>query len=152
MDFSKLITRSQYEATAKALGHKRVELMPYGELERIAAEFAAEQHARYKRAKNSVPHSFVLAEVFDCVAHELDVPEHVLEDEPGVEWVACPACDGTGSVLALSGAYYSRRLDAYYPDERLMPCPRCHGDKEVLDYVQPEASDSPALVTLRKAA
>ena len=35
---------------------------------------------------SSIPHSFVLADLFDVVSLELEVPDHVLEDEPGLVW------------------------------------------------------------------
>ena len=67
MDFSKLITRNQYEKVARAKGYRQAHLMSYVDLERIATESAEEAKALYKRAKEkeaqeraSLPASFVL--------------------------------------------------------------------------------------------
>ena len=67
MDFTKLITRNQYEKVARAKGYRQAHLMSYADLERIAVESAEENKALYKRAKEkeaqeraSLPASFVL--------------------------------------------------------------------------------------------
>ena len=148
MDFSKLITRTQYEKVACSLGYCKVHLLSFAELENIAAEFNRQQSELYKRANTSaLPHSYVLAEVFNLEAHSLEVPEHLLENEPGVEWVTCPRCDGEKHVFSVWGSYE-------YADERLTRCLRCWGDGEVLDYVevQPIEEAYPAHVQLKEAA
>jgi hypothetical protein len=43
---------------------------------------------------NCIPHSFVLASLFDVEAMSLEIPEHVYESDPSLEWVTCPCCDG----------------------------------------------------------
>jgi hypothetical protein len=48
MDYSKLITRQQYERVLRADGRKGAHRLPYSELERIAAEIAARNRAAYK--------------------------------------------------------------------------------------------------------
>ena len=40
--------------------------------------------------------SGVLADLLDVSAMSLDVPDHVLEDEPGLELVPCAVCEGKG--------------------------------------------------------
>lgn len=82
-----------------------------------------------------VPHSFVLADLFDVAAMSYPVPDHVLEEEPGLEWVVCPNCDGEGWLEADSFAWETPRLRALRPElcRSIRPCPRCHGHREVLD-------------------
>ena len=67
MDFTKLITRNQYEKVARAKGYRQAHLTSYVDLERIAIEAEKESKALYKRAKEkeaqeraSLPASFVL--------------------------------------------------------------------------------------------
>ena len=67
MDFTKLITRNQYEKVARARGYRQAHLMSYTDLERIAIEAEEENRALYKRAREkeaqeraSLPASFVL--------------------------------------------------------------------------------------------
>ncbi len=50
MDFTKLITRNQYERVLRAAGVKSAHKLPYSELERIAAEIVARNRAAYKAA------------------------------------------------------------------------------------------------------
>ncbi len=67
MDFTKLITRNQYERLAKVKGYKNAYLLSFEELERIAGEGEEEAKALYKRAQEleaqeraSLPASWVL--------------------------------------------------------------------------------------------
>lgn len=77
-----------------------------------------------------IPHSFVLADLFDVVSLELRVPDHVSEDEPGLVWVQCPECEGSGW---LEGRQNSRKGRVYYYLLGVRPCPRCCAQGEVLD-------------------
>lgn len=91
--------------------------------------------------KTCQPHSFVLASLFDDVeAMTLEIPEHVYESDPLLEWVTCPECDGerwldTGHnhwTKALFSdprmAYAHRHLNSSYK-----ACGRCSGVGEILD-------------------
>ena len=67
MDFTKLITRNQYEKVARERGYCQAHLMSYADLERIAIEAEEKNKALYKRAREkeaqeraSLPASFVL--------------------------------------------------------------------------------------------
>ena len=67
MDFTKFITRNQYEKVARERGYRQAHLMSYADLERIAIEAEKEAKALYRRAKEkeaqeraSLPASFVL--------------------------------------------------------------------------------------------
>jgi hypothetical protein len=80
-------------------------------------------------APNSLPHSFVLADLFDVAAMSYPVPDHLLEDEPELEWILCPECDGEKWVEIYGFAWQT-------PPELckgLRRCPRCKGHGEVLD-------------------
>ena len=61
MDFSKLITRNQYEKVARARGYRQAHLMSYADLERIAIEAEKESKALYKRATAACKESEVVA-------------------------------------------------------------------------------------------
>ncbi len=50
MDFTKLITRNQYERVLRASGVKGAHRLSYSELERVAAEIVARNRAAYKAA------------------------------------------------------------------------------------------------------
>ena len=75
---------------------------------------------------SSIPHSFVLADLFDVESMSLEVPDHALEDEPGLEWVVCPICNGKGWIEGSPSIWTGR------PTAR--PCPRCRCRGEVLDF------------------
>jgi hypothetical protein len=77
-------------------------------------------------AASLIPHSFVLADLFDVASLELEVPDHVLEDEPGLEWVVCPMCEGEGWLEGSPSVWTGR------PTAK--PCCRCHRMGEVLDF------------------
>jgi hypothetical protein len=93
---------------------------------------------------NCLPHSFVLASLFDVEAMTLDIPDHILESDLGLEYVCCPSCDGekwletnhNGWVSALfshpARAYAHRYLNNSYK-----ACGRCNGSGEVLDLATP---------------
>jgi hypothetical protein len=94
--------------------------------------------------KNCLPHSFVLASLFDVESMCNDIPEHVYEDDPSLEWVTCPCCDGE-KWLEVQGniwtkvlfsdprrAYAHRALNHSYK-----VCGRCSGVGEVLDDPTP---------------
>ena len=87
----------------------------------------------------SLPHSFVLADLFDVASLELLVPDHVLEDEPGLELVPCSACDGQGWIECYGSAWGDAALAFNRPDLNftLKPCCRCHTEGEVLDSREP---------------
>ena len=83
-----------------------------------------------------IPHSFVLADLFDVSSMSLNVPDHVLEDEPGLELVPCAACDGQGWIECY-GSAWSASCDLWSrPDLTFTykPCTRCHCEGEVLDF------------------
>jgi hypothetical protein len=89
---------------------------------------------------NCLPHSFVLASLFDVEAMTLDIPDHVYESDPSLEWVTCPCCDGEKWLEQKSDcwtrvlfsdprrAYAHRALGKSYK-----VCTRCYGSGEVLD-------------------
>ena len=81
-------------------------------------------------AASLLPHSFVLADLFDVASMTLEVLDHLLEDEPGLEWVTCPECDGEGWVIAAEPNGWTRG-DAF------TPCRRCRQLGEVLDLSRP---------------
>jgi hypothetical protein len=103
--------------------------------------------------KNSLPASFVLASLFDVESMTSDIPEHVLESDPSLEWVTCPCCDGE-KWLEVEGnvwvkalfsdprmAYAHRALNHSYK-----VCGRCSGSGEVLDLATPTESLEPVPV------
>jgi hypothetical protein len=47
-----------------------------------------------KTIDNSLPHSFVLASLFDVESMTLEIPDHMLESDPSLEWVTCPCREG----------------------------------------------------------
>ena len=89
---------------------------------------------------NCIPHSFVLASLFDVEVMSNDIPEHIYESDPSLEWVTCPCCDGEkwleveGNVWTKAlfsdprRAYAHRHLNHSYK-----VCGRCSGVGEVLD-------------------
>ena len=86
----------------------------------------------------AVPHSFVLADVFQLESMALDVPDHVYEDDAGIDWVSCPRCNGTGWVEVQGSAYFDERWVQWHPAlaYNSAPCLRCHADGQVLDVVE----------------
>jgi hypothetical protein len=87
-----------------------------------------------------VPHTFVLASLFDVEAMSNDIPDHVYESDPSLEWVTCPCCDGE-KWLEVEGNVWTKAL---FADPRLAyahrhlnssykVCGRCSGTGEVLD-------------------
>ena len=87
----------------------------------------------------SLPHSFVLADFFQIESMALEVPDHVLEDEPGLELVLCPDCNGKGW-LECYGSAWSGSCTAWHRpdlDFTLKPCSRCHTEGEVLAVITP---------------
>lgn len=89
------------------------------------------------------PHSFVLAPLFDVVAMSYPVPDHVLEDDPGLEWMECPLCEGERWVEGSPSVWTGK------PTAR--PCPRCHGRGEVLSDI-PSSSLLEHEPSLKRAA
>jgi hypothetical protein len=97
------------------------------------------------KLKNSLPHSFVLASLFDCEAMCNDIPEHVYESDPSLEWVTCPCCEGEkwleveGNVWVSALFSDTRRAYAHrYLNSSYKVCGRCSGVGEVLDLAIPE--------------
>ena len=64
-------------------------------------------------ATSILPHSWVLADLFDVQAHSLEIPDHVLEADAEVIAVVCDSCLGDGCCLAY--------------DLTEFKCPECHG-------------------------
>jgi hypothetical protein len=115
---------------------------------RLACDFFADISEQERDAintqcdviKNCLPHSFVLASLFDVEAMSNDIPDHVYEADPSLEWVTCPCCDGEkwleveGNVWTKAlfsdprRAYAHRHLNHSYK-----VCGRCNGVGEVLD-------------------
>jgi hypothetical protein len=95
---------------------------------------------QHKLVSNCLPHSFVLASLFDVEAMSLDIPDHVYESDPSLEWVTCPCCDGE-KWLEVEGNIWTKALFAdhrmAYAHRRLnhsyKVCGRCSGVGEVLD-------------------
>ena len=86
-----------------------------------------------------LPHSFVLADLFDVLSMSLDVPDHLLEDEPGLELVPCPECEGQGWIECYGSAYDVSCELWGRPDLAFTykPCTRCHTEGEVLAVTEP---------------
>lgn len=95
--------------------------------------------------KCCIPHSFVLASLFDVEAMSNDIPEDVYESDPSLEWVTCPCCDGE-KWLETDGNVWTKALfaDERYRyvyrelDSSYKICGRCNGVGEVLDLASPE--------------
>jgi hypothetical protein len=87
----------------------------------------------------SVPHSFVLADLFDVGSLELETPAHVLDLDPTLELVPCPDCEGLGWFECYGSAYAPSCAAWGRPDLDfvLKPCTRCHTTGEVLDSLEP---------------
>ena len=112
MDFSRLITRRQYEKVAQSLGHTNVLSMSFVELEAISQQHAAKQRELYQQAcqKNTMPHSAVLADTFNAQADAGFVPcnecggeglvEVVLGNSPYSDVIQCEVCNSEGEVEA----------------------------------------------------
>ena len=89
---------------------------------------------------NCIPHSFVLASLFDVEAMSNAIPDHVLESDPSLEWVTCPCCDGE-KWLEVEGNIWTKALfsdprRAYahrHLNHSYKVCGRCCGVGEVLD-------------------
>jgi uncharacterized protein YbaR (Trm112 family) len=73
-------------------------------------------------------------------AHYFDIPDHVYEDDPLLEWVCCPLCQGE-KWLEVEGNHWTRvlfsdirRAFAYRAlNHSYKPCTRCGASGEVLD-------------------
>jgi hypothetical protein len=114
-------------------GNRKAEKM----LQRL---FKRVQRRNRQAEQGEIPASFVLADLFDVVSLEQDIPEHVIENDPMLEWVTCPCCDGEkwleveGNVWVKAlfsdprRAYAHRHLNHSYK-----VCGRCSGVGEVLD-------------------
>lgn len=76
-------------------------------------------------AVSLIPHSFVLADLFDVESMSLDVPDHILEDDPELDWTECPVCEGERWVEGSASVWTGK------PTAR--PCPRCKGLGQILD-------------------
>jgi hypothetical protein len=48
----------------------------------------------YYTVCNCLPHTFVLWSLFEVENHEEEIPDHVLEDDPLLEWVPYPQPEG----------------------------------------------------------
>ena len=94
------------------------------------------------------PHSFVLADLFGVESMSLEIPDHVLESEPGLELVPCSECDGVGSFACYGLSPYGDSARAWHrPDLDLVykPCLRCNQQGEVLE-VSPALSRHVVLI------
>jgi hypothetical protein len=96
------------------------------------------------KLKSCIPHSFVLASLFDVEAMSNDVPDHVYESDPSLEWVTCPCCDGEkwreveGNVWTKALFSDHRRPYAHRAlNHSYKVCGRCCGVGEVLDDLLP---------------
>jgi hypothetical protein len=101
---------------------------------------------RQAEQQGLLPASFVLADLFDVEAMSNDVPEHVHESDPSLEWVTCSCCDGQRFVET-NGNGWTKSL---FADPRMVyvhhnlsssykVCGRCSGVGEVLDFTTPTA-------------
>jgi hypothetical protein len=103
---------------------------------------------------NCIPHSFVLASLFDVEAMSNDIPDHVLESDPSLEWVTCPCCDGE-KWLEVEGNIWTKALfsdprRAYahrHLNHSYKVCGRCSGSGEVLDLATPSAKPESILAS-----
>jgi hypothetical protein len=108
---------------------------------------------------NCIPHSFVLASLFDVEVMSNDIPEQVYEDDPLLEWVVCPCCDGE-KWLEVEGnvwvkALFSDHRRAYahrHLNHSYKVCGRCSGVGEVLDDLTTNKNEKYPLPPLPKAA
>jgi hypothetical protein len=105
----------------------------------ISEEARDDISAQIDTVKNCLPASFVLSSLFDVEAMYNEIPEHVLESDPSLEWVTCPCCDGE-KWLEVEGNGW---CEALFEDPRKRyvyghlnrsskPCTRCGASGEVL--------------------
>jgi hypothetical protein len=87
--------------------------------------------------KTAQPASFVLASLFDVEAMTLEIPDHILESDEGLEYVTCPCCDGEKWLETTSNGWTSalfsdhRRAYAHrHLNHSYKPCGRCNGGGE----------------------
>ena len=85
-------------------------------------------------AASLLPHSYVLADLFDVAAHSL-APDYVFEADPRLELVPCPECGGEGWLECYGFAWSKAALAFNRPDLcfSYKPCARCKREGEVLD-------------------
>jgi hypothetical protein len=81
--------------------------------------------------KDYLPHTFVLADLFDVETMTLDVPDCVYESDPSLEWVTCPACEGAKWVEVEGSAWHNPAW-LFHNFSSLKPCERCGTHGEVL--------------------
>ena len=62
----------------------------------------------------------MLADLFDVISMSLEIPDYVLEDEPGLELIPCPACDALGW-LECYGSAYARNSLLITPKQTMEP-------------------------------
>jgi hypothetical protein len=105
--------------------------------------------------KACIPHTFVLVNLFnDVEAMTLEIPDHILESDPSLEWVTCPTCDGEKWLQTDGNGWTS----ALFSDPRLeychhnlnssfKVCGRCNGVGEVLDLATPSVKPENVLVS-----
>jgi hypothetical protein len=108
-----------------------------------------------KRVENEatpLEQTFVLADLFTVESHSLEIPNHILESDEGLEDVCCPECHGE-KFLEVAGndwtrvlfsdvrrAYAHRALNLSYK-----PCERCGASGEVLELATPSNASNDVL-------
>ena len=105
-------------------------------------------------APSLIPHSFVLADLFDVSSMCLEVPDHVLENDPGLEWTSCLQCNGERWVESGISTWATPYALTFFPNvcTTLKPCLRCYGEGEVLDVYDPTPLEFTPLQELALAA
>ena len=91
-----------------------------------------------------LPHSFVLADLFDVASMSQDVPDHLLENEPCEGLVPCPECGGE-RWLAAHGLAWGAACDRADLNFVFQPCSFCHGEGVVWAGSSPYLSPRPGL-------
>jgi hypothetical protein len=79
-----------------------------------------------------LPHSFVLASLFDVEAMTLEVPDLAYELDPCIGVTPCPDCDGQGW-LEVEGSAWFNPAWAFHTFSSMKACHRCHCTGEVLE-------------------
>jgi hypothetical protein len=87
-----------------------------------------------KAVNTCLPHSFVLASLFDVEAMTLEIPDFAYELDPCIGVTPCPDCEGQGWLEVEGSAWYSEVWASRgHRFSSLKACHRCHCTGEVLE-------------------
>jgi hypothetical protein len=86
--------------------------------------------------RDYLPHSFVLADLFDVEAMFLDIPDEVYELDPTIGFVPCPDCDGQGW-YEVEGSAWENPAWRFHKFSSLKPCLTCNCEGQVLAALEP---------------